>query len=693
MRGGSSGHVFRWTPPEGGLDSESEQVPPVPLPVPAPRELLLETELDLVPQVPPVPLPLPAPREVLLETELDLVPQLAPQACAAMRIQAAYRKARARRQLDGLPAPLVAELGEFVVADGAHALAAGRLQRWWRRLLPRRARAVAPHGNLGSRSWHLDAGEATRRIQRCWRAAKVRRTQHQAGAREAAARSPQPRGRSQTWGCCGVAHGRQLGGEDDEEEPNEPEGQRRRQRSEPCRQPRTQQLVPLQLYLQQQQLQQQRQPEVQLWAEKGEGSMDGEQEEEGSLASPRLEAPEEEEAREERREAHRGRRRRPRRRQEEEGPCVEEGPSEEEPPSEEPLHEGQPLGQQPSTRWRLQSVTEPRGQPTQRRSASSPMMARPHIRLRVLELQQQLQLQLQQLPPRKLTVSRTGPEGRPALRLGCCRPRGGLAEIRGLAAAATAAATAEERPPEVRAVASARSPRESVAGGGSRRLRGPPVSARGAGLGGNSLTLGAQPNGPVASLDTQVLIAELLGRRSISATPRAPPWPNEQPGKSDLEAVSGWLVSALPAVEVRAVYRVECALSVGAAYAGVRKALGPERLLWHGTPWDAVANIAQHGFNRAYCGRHGAKLGRGSYFAEDAAYAARFCSRSQPSRAIFLAGVLPGRVCRGEDGLVEPPADATGARFDSTVDDVERPRVFCVFRDFQALPLYLAEVV
>jgi hypothetical protein len=129
-----------------------------------------------------------------------------------------------------------------------------------------------------------------------------------------------------------------------------------------------------------------------------------------------------------------------------------------------------------------------------------------------------------------------------------------------------------------------------------------------------------------------------------------------------------------------------------AAYEGVRKTLGPEKLLWHGTSWDSVANIVRHGFNRAYGGRHGAKLGRGSYFAEEAVYALRFCGRSQ-NRVLFLAGVLPGRCCKGEENLVEPPvADASGVRFDSTVDDPERPKVFCVFRDFQALPLYVAEV-
>eukprot|EP00439_Symbiodinium_sp_Y106_P027310 s2176_g3.t1 len=54
--------------------------------------------------------------------------------------------------------------------------------------------------------------------------------------------------------------------------------------------------------------------------------------------------------------------------------------------------------------------------------------------------------------------------------------------------------------------------------------------------------------------------------------------------------------------------------------------------------------------------------------------------------------VLAGRICRGAEGLVEPPADTQGSRYDSTVDDPINPKVFCVFRDFQAIPLYLAEI-
>lgn len=207
-----------------------------------------------------------------------------------------------------------------------------------------------------------------------------------------------------------------------------------------------------------------------------------------------------------------------------------------------------------------------------------------------------------------------------------------------------------------------------------------------------SPVLGGVRGQPVLqTFDADRLFKELMGRDLLSCTPRAPPWPQEPSGRSDIDAVRIWLQNSLPTIKVQTVLRVECTLA-SAAYEGVRKTLGPERLLWHGTSWDSVANIVRHGFNRAYGGRHGQKLGKGSYFAEDAAYAMRFCGRNLATRAIFLAGVLPGRCCRGEENLVEPPADASGARFDSTVDDAERPRVFCVFRDFQALPLYVAEV-
>lgn len=157
------------------------------------------------------------------------------------------------------------------------------------------------------------------------------------------------------------------------------------------------------------------------------------------------------------------------------------------------------------------------------------------------------------------------------------------------------------------------------------------------------------------------------------------------------------LINAHPTVEVCNIVRVQCQGSSVTAYKAVKDSLGPERLLWHGTSWDSVANIARHGFNRAYAFgaavRHGSRLGHGCYFAEDPRYALRFCARGEGRKILFLAGVLPGCATRGADGLIEPPMrDSSGSRFDSTVDDQEQPRVFCVFRDFQAVPLYMVVV-
>jgi len=175
----------------------------------------------------------------------------------------------------------------------------------------------------------------------------------------------------------------------------------------------------------------------------------------------------------------------------------------------------------------------------------------------------------------------------------------------------------------------------------------------------------------------------------------------EEPLDLCADSMDSQLMSALDAIRARGarvcfVARVSPKTSaLVAAYQAARESLGPERLLWHGTSWECVPNIVRHGFNRAYAfnARHGSKLGRGVYFAEDPGYALRFAGKTQRTRAMLLAGVLLGKQTRGKEGLLEPPADSRGGfRFDSTCDDVKRPRVFCVFKDFQAIPLYLLQV-
>jgi len=92
-------------------------------------------------------------------------------------------------------------------------------------------------------------------------------------------------------------------------------------------------------------------------------------------------------------------------------------------------------------------------------------------------------------------------------------------------------------------------------------------------------------------INASKLVRSLLGRGVLSCGPRAPLWPQEKPGMSDLDVVKSWLDKALPQCEVQAVYRVNCNGAIAAAYNGVRRTLGPERLLWHGTPWESISNL------------------------------------------------------------------------------------------------------
>ncbi|CAE7487174.1 Parp12 [Symbiodinium natans] len=158
---------------------------------------------------------------------------------------------------------------------------------------------------------------------------------------------------------------------------------------------------------------------------------------------------------------------------------------------------------------------------------------------------------------------------------------------------------------------------------------------------------------------------------------------------NDLEHVRNLFATQVPEALVLGVYRVENPTLAG-VYAAVRDAMGSdcELDLWHGTSSECVPNIVLNGFNRAYSGRHGTKLGHGCYFSASAAYSTKFCERKRHRRMVFFAKVLVGAWAKGSPDLVEPPCrDKDGlVRFDSTVDDAECPVNFCIFRDFQVGP-------
>ncbi|XP_036600591.1 protein mono-ADP-ribosyltransferase PARP10 [Trichosurus vulpecula] len=120
-----------------------------------------------------------------------------------------------------------------------------------------------------------------------------------------------------------------------------------------------------------------------------------------------------------------------------------------------------------------------------------------------------------------------------------------------------------------------------------------------------------------------------------------------------------------------------------------------ERILYHGTSWQAVPDICSHGFNRSFCGRNATLYGQGVYFAVQAKVSIQ--DRYSPPdakghKAVFVARVLTGDYGRGHPELRVPPQRDTERgiqRYDSVVDSTRKPRIFVIFHDTQALPIFL----
>lgn len=163
------------------------------------------------------------------------------------------------------------------------------------------------------------------------------------------------------------------------------------------------------------------------------------------------------------------------------------------------------------------------------------------------------------------------------------------------------------------------------------------------------------------------------------------------------------LAESTPDVEIRGIFQV--ASATHRTYDALRLTLQDQRggsaplekELWHGTSWSQIPKILKEGFNRSFAGRHGTLLGNATYFSTDPAYSHRFCDRrgggKDGTKALIVAQVLIGNYCKGCPSDVEPPImdTTTGDRYDSTVNSDENPFIFAIFRDFQALPLFLVE--
>ncbi|KAK3588344.1 hypothetical protein CHS0354_040103 [Potamilus streckersoni] len=117
--------------------------------------------------------------------------------------------------------------------------------------------------------------------------------------------------------------------------------------------------------------------------------------------------------------------------------------------------------------------------------------------------------------------------------------------------------------------------------------------------------------------------------------------------------------------------------------------------LYHGTAFDVVHAICDQNFDFRLAGeRVGTLFGKGTYFAIQAKYSDGYAAPDDNGmKYIFQAKVLAGNMTLGDPSYKRPPAinerDPQSKLFDSCVDDVLTPRIFCVFNQNQYYPEYL----
>ena len=125
-----------------------------------------------------------------------------------------------------------------------------------------------------------------------------------------------------------------------------------------------------------------------------------------------------------------------------------------------------------------------------------------------------------------------------------------------------------------------------------------------------------------------------------------------------------------------------------------------ERWLFHGTNKDIVEPICQQGFDWRLSGsKHGARYGKGSYFAVESSYSHKYSSVGakplQGCLQIFMAKVIVGSYVAGSyDTQRPPPKDSSNPLsplHDSCVNNERNPTIFVIFERSQAYPYYIID--
>ena len=120
--------------------------------------------------------------------------------------------------------------------------------------------------------------------------------------------------------------------------------------------------------------------------------------------------------------------------------------------------------------------------------------------------------------------------------------------------------------------------------------------------------------------------------------------------------------------------------------------------LFHGTTADKVDIIAEQNLDHRLAGdRVGTLFGQGSYFAKDAKYSDGYATADETTghKCMFQVKVLAGKCTLGDPSYKLPPnvdeKDPKAGRYNACVDNIDKPRIFCIFDNTQYYPEYIIE--
>lgn len=120
-----------------------------------------------------------------------------------------------------------------------------------------------------------------------------------------------------------------------------------------------------------------------------------------------------------------------------------------------------------------------------------------------------------------------------------------------------------------------------------------------------------------------------------------------------------------------------------------------ELILFHGTTPDLASVIEMQNLDPRLSGRNATVYGKGTYFAVDANYSDDFTEEDDDGhKYMFMATVLAGKFCKGHTSFTRPPHMGTSNQsplYDSCVNDISNPSIYCIFHDSQFCIKYLIE--